>query len=528
MQYGVDYSAGAGTWSATKIASFVAALAAATPDRVFAWRYLDRSGHYPSNKQLTVAELTALVGAGIKVCIGIEDSTDTALGGASVGTSHAQRAKTQLALLGLPTTTPIYYCVDTDTQDWASLGAYFDAIKAEFGGSIASIGVYGGYQVVKWALNNHKVTYAFQAQAWSTVNPDDMETEYYGTGRVLKWDARSHVRQHGESQTTVTIDGTACSADSCYFDDYGQYPRPSTGTSPTQITKTCIHTCEIDSYHPTDASTATCDVGRWSAVAQTNDSFFDFDALNIPAGATVVSAYFRPTQVAGGYAALANMNISLRDGAWGAFTWNSQPVVSAAPVVPVTLAGTTAGVRTFNITTLIQWMVDNHSTDHILKLSRQPDNTTGSPDAKRFSPTASAHTIEVNYTAQSAVTVALPTTWATQGSVSVSKSIRWSFFDPISRSFVTSWSVRYPAGKSVDVAWDVLGGVAQTLHTTWDLASALYPVVVSMVSTWGLGGPVIKTFPMSWRTDTGRAHSVFHVKFWCRKHTETRFEQEDF
>ena len=232
---GVDYSAGAGTWSATKINRFAAALAA--DKRAFAVRYLDRPGHYPSNKQLTLAEFKALQANGVHVCICLEDDIDTWKGGASVGKTHAQRAKSELVKLGIPETQPIYYAVDTGAYNWSAMAAYFTAIATEFDGSVDSIGVYGGLQVVKWAIANKKAKYYFQAQAWSTVYPGTTN-EYYGLKnppRVLYWHPQSHIRQHGENQTTVVIDGTNCNADSCHFEDYGQYPRPGVIPSPIPV-----------------------------------------------------------------------------------------------------------------------------------------------------------------------------------------------------------------------------------------------------------------------------------------------------
>lgn len=166
----------------------------------------------------------------------------------------------------------------------------------------------------------------------------------------------------------------------------------------TQLIKTCLAIVEIDSQYPTTTETGSCDCGYYTG--KVNNCFFDFDALNalLPAGCHIDSAYLKLAQIAGGYAQLQNINITLRSGAWGAFTWNSQPADTGAGTLARTLTGSSAGTRSFDVTTLLQWIVDNASTSHIFKLARNPNTTTGSLDAKRFSATFGNHTLEINYT----------------------------------------------------------------------------------------------------------------------------------
>jgi hypothetical protein len=549
--YGVDYSAGAGLWSAGKCASFAAALAAASPERVFAATYLDRPGHFPSNKQLTVTEFNALIAAGRKVVIFLEDDTDTALGGASIGTSHAQRAKAQLAVLGIPTNTPIFYTVDTDTQNWTALGAYFDAIAAQFGGSIDSIGVYGGYQVVKWALNNHKAKWAYQAQAWSTVSPTDMETEYYGTGRVLRWDARSHLRQHGESQTTVVIDGTNCNADSAYFDDYGQYPRPTAAVSLTHT----FYGSTADRYLSGHGSTYAASRDQAAIVSTYTDhlrfgqqkasgvfynyeTFMAFDPSPLP-HQTVVDSI-------GSFALYGQEDYSTTDFTIEVYGKEWLPAVDLADWVPgASMAGmtllasrssagwSTTGYNTFTTTSafvdLINAAIANGTKIQIVVTSSRCRLGTA-PTANEFvscvaaDAAGSATDPKLTFTYHIQVSKALETSWDAAKLIAKTQTTQWNIYRPVILTRQISWATRAFISKTQSTTWNMLGGVIKQLHTTWDDASALTPVIVTKQFLWSLGGPVIKTLTTTWRTEVGLAHSVFHIGFTCRKRTESNFK----
>ena len=163
------------------------------------------------------------------------------------------------------------------------------------------------------------------------------------------------------------------------------------------ITRQATHICEIDRAAPNQTNSNSCDVGRYSGT--TNNCFFNFASLNtvIPAGATITSASLIVAQVSGGFAATLTSKVSLRLGDWGAFTWNVGPYL-ACDGNQFTLTGTTAGNRTINVTNIIQWIVNNNSPHHIFRLERVPNDQTGSSDAKRFSTTASNHSLSITYT----------------------------------------------------------------------------------------------------------------------------------
>ncbi len=170
------------------------------------------------------------------------------------------------------------------------------------------------------------------------------------------------------------------------------------------LNKTGLNICEIDSQYPTQNETGSCDVGRYSS-SKVNNCFFNFDSVNdeIPAGSIINSATLRLAQVSGGYSLEQDILITLRSGNWGAFTWNSQPALAATGLT-VALTGTSAGDRSFNVTALIQWIVNNNSSAHIFKLERVPNTTSGSNDAKRFSTTAANHDLLITYTPPTAPT----------------------------------------------------------------------------------------------------------------------------
>ena len=239
--YGVDYSAGADHWSSAKIASFVEALHAS--GRVFAVRYL---GSWDSGKGLTKVEFDQLVAHGIKVCFFYEQGTTSELGGADVAALHAADVKTHLAALGVdPLKQPVIYATDTDAHE-SQVDAYYTKLVELMG--LQNVWAYGGYTLVKGLFDKGVISGACQALAWSTVDPVT-GAEFYGEGRVLAFDDRAQLRQHGDDQTTVEIDGTEGNAEAAYFDDFGQYPRPSV-VIPTKIeTAETIFTSIAHSHH---------------------------------------------------------------------------------------------------------------------------------------------------------------------------------------------------------------------------------------------------------------------------------------
>ena len=168
-------------------------------------------------------------------------------------------------------------------------------------------------------------------------------------------------------------------------------------------TFTCQNICEIDSQYPDQTNTGSCDCGYYTG--KVNNCFFNFPQIygTIPAGALINSATLKLEQVSGGYNATENMDITVRFGSWYVMTWNNQaPQASGSPTVDVSLTGSGAGIRSFDLKSIVQWLVDNQNTSHIIKLARDPNTASGTLDAKRFSTTAGDHSLEVDWTPRTA------------------------------------------------------------------------------------------------------------------------------
>jgi hypothetical protein len=161
MIKGVDYSTRPANWGA-----FFDALR----DRGYTviGRYLY---DFDDPKRVTREELDAAFARGIDCFFWFETSEQSPLGGYDRGVAHAQRAMAQLKALGLPETTPVYYCIDwdaTSSQLANQVRAYFRGVRSE--AALAQIGVYGGYRQVKFILEEGLAKYAAQTEAWSYLN----------------------------------------------------------------------------------------------------------------------------------------------------------------------------------------------------------------------------------------------------------------------------------------------------------------------------------------------------------------------
>jgi hypothetical protein len=151
-------------------------------------RYIgwDGVGGYPNtHKNLTKAEAETYLRAGISIGLAFEYLANAAALGHEQGAKDAALAKEQLAQLGAPVTTGVYFAVDYDIPDYAPslantpqnameklgpIGQYFKAIKDYKGGY--RIGVYGGYWAVKRVMDAGLATMGWQTIAWSGGNVD--------------------------------------------------------------------------------------------------------------------------------------------------------------------------------------------------------------------------------------------------------------------------------------------------------------------------------------------------------------------
>ena len=196
-RYGVDYA-----WARPSPASL----------RAQGFEFVARYASYDTTgKSLTHAEAAALEAAGLDVVLVWEQAADDSLSGYAKGVSDATAAQQQAVADGQPAGRPIYFAIDFDAQvsQQPAISAYFDGVASVIGHG--RTGIYGGFPVVKRLFDAGKVTYGWQAYAWS-----------YGM-----WDGRAQLRQIPGS-----VDGGSLDKDQAIADDYGQWGFDDSGPAP--------------------------------------------------------------------------------------------------------------------------------------------------------------------------------------------------------------------------------------------------------------------------------------------------------
>jgi len=198
--FGIDYA-----WGRPSISSM-------TAGRVkFAARYLS---HDTSGKNLTRSEADKLAKAGIWSVVVWETTASRAKsGGRSGGAADAKAAQTQAVSCGMPDSRPIYFAVDFDAQkaDWPKIADYFKGVVSVLG--LERVGMYGGYNPIKWAFDENLISWGWQTYAWSG-------------GRR---DQRIHIYQYMNDQNMGDVD---CDFDLAYMVDYGQWMPGKLPTAP--------------------------------------------------------------------------------------------------------------------------------------------------------------------------------------------------------------------------------------------------------------------------------------------------------
>ncbi|CAG6392787.1 DUF1906 domain-containing protein [Streptomyces cocklensis] len=165
----------------------------------FAARYLSND----ADKNIARAEADDLAQHEVSSVVVWESTAKRPLAGRAAGISDAQVAQRQATAAGMPSGRPIYFAVDFDATagQMATVMAYLDGAASVLGR--ARVGVYGGYDTVRAALDGRHATWAWQTRAWSE-------------GR---WDSRAHMRQGA----TQTIGGVSCDLNTALTTDYGQW-----------------------------------------------------------------------------------------------------------------------------------------------------------------------------------------------------------------------------------------------------------------------------------------------------------------
>lgn len=164
----------------------------------FVMRYLSHS----PDKNLTKDELKDLISSGLQVGVVWETTVHRPLEGEQAGIDDANSALSMLNSLGVSGT--IYFACDDDfnPNQFRDIGSYFSGVLQVL--SKDQVGIYGGYNIVKYILDQGLVDYAWQTYAWS-----------HG-----QWDTRAQLRQidiYGPK-----LEGVNCDTNQSISDDFGQ------------------------------------------------------------------------------------------------------------------------------------------------------------------------------------------------------------------------------------------------------------------------------------------------------------------
>ena len=193
LRAGVDYSFARPSPAGIRAAGFT-----------FAVRYFS---HGSNSKNLSVAEVHALIAAGVDVVSNWETGASDALKGRARGVTDAQEALSEATAAGMPAGRPIYFSVDFDATaaQQAAINDYFDGVVSVLGHD--RTGAYGGINPIKRLFDAGKIGFGWQTYAWSGG----------------QWDARAQLRQ---IHNGVTVAGGDCDIDQSRADDFGQWGAP--------------------------------------------------------------------------------------------------------------------------------------------------------------------------------------------------------------------------------------------------------------------------------------------------------------
>ena len=167
----------------------------------FVCRYLSYVNPLTQIKLLSAHEATALTQAGIAIISNYEWYANRALESATSGVQDAQIANAQHKACGGPPDRPIYFSVDCDC-DGSQTVEYFRGVASVIG--LERTGAYGSYRVIKYLLDNHLITWAWQTYAWSGG----------------QWDSRAHIQQY---QNGVGFAGADVDYNRSLKADFGQW-----------------------------------------------------------------------------------------------------------------------------------------------------------------------------------------------------------------------------------------------------------------------------------------------------------------
>lgn len=196
---GVDFAGGRPGAAAIKAAGYD-----------FVVRYLTPGGPALPGKQLLRDELNDYIAHGIYIVFMWETTVDRMRAGRAAGIQDAKDACGYLLTLGVPMGQVIYFACDFDSTeaDQTQINDYLRG-AANYLGTTALVGVYGGYWPISRALDAGVAVWSEQTSAWSGTNLD-------------------HRRNITQSGAQTYINGVPCDVLTSESEDFGQYPPPVT------------------------------------------------------------------------------------------------------------------------------------------------------------------------------------------------------------------------------------------------------------------------------------------------------------
>lgn len=124
-------------------------------------RYL--SGAPQSGKDLTSAEASALHSAGLAIGLVWETTGTDYTNGFAQGAADGTSANAEADALGYPSACPIFYAIDTDVSDPATVLPYFQGLQSAGGRTVKA---YGSDSVIDYLATQGFGT-GWQTEAWS-------------------------------------------------------------------------------------------------------------------------------------------------------------------------------------------------------------------------------------------------------------------------------------------------------------------------------------------------------------------------
>lgn len=167
-----------------------------------------------SGKHATAVEVRAHLAVGLSVVALAEGFERDPLSGVDMGKRHATSAANAMHQAGIPSDRPVYFAVDFDASvaQLHVVQQYLSGCATEIGWQ--RVGVYAGYNQIKWIAANNPVGWFFQTYAWSGG----------------KWFFGNNMEQY---RNGVTVCGGRVDLCRSKRTDFGQHPAPrTTGGAP--------------------------------------------------------------------------------------------------------------------------------------------------------------------------------------------------------------------------------------------------------------------------------------------------------